>query len=45
MPIQQPANQIKLTNVSLVRLKKGTHPVLGDRHVPLTVRQARSVLS
>jgi hypothetical protein len=26
MPINQPSNQIKLTNVSLVRMKKGARP-------------------
>jgi hypothetical protein len=28
MPINQPSNQIKLTNVSLVRMKKGADPAL-----------------
>ena len=28
MPINQPSNQIKLTNVSLVRMKKGRCPFL-----------------
>jgi len=30
MPINQPSNQIKLTNVSLVRMKKGTDSVAGN---------------
>lgn len=35
MPINQPMNQIKLTNVSLVRMKKGIssalfHPAMTD---------------
>lgn len=28
MPINQPSNQIKFTNVSVVRLKKGTSNIL-----------------
>lgn len=29
MPINQPSNQIKFTNVSIVRLKKGTDNAVG----------------
>lgn len=32
MPINQPSNQIKFTNVSVVRLKKGTRPYIISRH-------------
>lgn len=32
MPINQPSNQIKFTNVSVVRLKKGRRPYIISHH-------------